>query len=242
MLLVTPLTLLPWWLGVTLWTVIQALAIVGALAILGVRDLRCYALASSPFPSLRVSRGGTRRSLLVPLVALAWRWREGWARGRNSRIGLAIAAKLFVASCSYGSSEPGGTEPRCIAPRQRRRHRVPWALMGSTASSTTPTCSGLPSECLRGPQFLGDDDPGRSRRRTWIRRVALLSPSDCHRVSGFLRRSTRRRFGLDIPRRARCDPRFADRLGVLLRAPHSAARDRASALLGTLDGAAAVLT
>ena len=38
MLLVTPLTLLPWWLGVTLWTAIQVGAIVGALAILGVRD------------------------------------------------------------------------------------------------------------------------------------------------------------------------------------------------------------
>jgi hypothetical protein len=95
MLLVTPLTVLPWWLGMTFWTAIQVGAIAGALAVLGVRDLRCYALALISIPVMGGLTWGNAGLLLVPLVALVWRWRDHWLRA-GAVAGLAIAAKLFV--------------------------------------------------------------------------------------------------------------------------------------------------
>ena len=38
---------------------------------------------------------GNATLLLVPLVALAWRWRDSWLRA-GVVVGLAIASKLFV--------------------------------------------------------------------------------------------------------------------------------------------------
>lgn len=95
MLLVVPLTFLPWWLGMTLWTALQIAAIGAALAVLGVRDLRCYALAVISIPVMGGLTWGNAGLLLVPLVALAWRWRDRWLRA-GALAGLAIAAKLFV--------------------------------------------------------------------------------------------------------------------------------------------------
>ncbi len=95
MLLVAPLTALPWWLGMTLWTAIQAAAIAGALVVLGVRDPRCYALALLSIPVIGGLTWGNAGLLLVPLVALAWRWRDRWLRA-GAVAGLAVASKLFV--------------------------------------------------------------------------------------------------------------------------------------------------
>ncbi len=80
MLLVTPLTFLPWAVGATLWTGALCAGVAGALYVLGVRDPRCYALA---FLTNLVVTGlvfGNATLLLVPLVALAWRWRDHWVR------------------------------------------------------------------------------------------------------------------------------------------------------------------
>jgi alpha-1,2-mannosyltransferase len=95
MLLVAPLTFLPWWLGMTVWTTVQVSAIGGTLALLRVRDPRCYALALISIPVMGGLAWGNATLLLVPLVALAWRWRNGWLRA-GIVVGLAIASKLFV--------------------------------------------------------------------------------------------------------------------------------------------------
>jgi Glycosyltransferase family 87 len=95
MLLVVPLTFLPWWLGLTIWTLLQATAVLGALAVLRIRDVRCYALALLSIPVLQGLIWGNATLLLVPLVALAWRWRDHWARA-GIVVGLAIASKLFA--------------------------------------------------------------------------------------------------------------------------------------------------
>ena len=95
MLLATPLTLLPWAVGATVWTLLLCAGVAGSLHVLGVRDPRCYALA---FLTNLVVTGlifGNATLLLVPLVALAWRWREHWARA-GACVGLVIAAKLFL--------------------------------------------------------------------------------------------------------------------------------------------------
>ena len=123
MLLVTPLTFLPWWLGLTVWTVIQAAAIVGALAILRVRDLRCYATRAALDPVLGGLTWGNATLLLVPLVALAWRWRDHWGRA-GVVVGLAIASKLFVvAPPRLAGRHPPLSGGRPLPRRRPCRHR-----------------------------------------------------------------------------------------------------------------------
>jgi len=95
MVLVAPLTLLPWWVGVTLWTALLGAALALALYLLDVRDPRCYLLALICAPVINGLIWGNATLLLVPLVALAWRWRDRWLRA-GVLIGLAIAAKLFL--------------------------------------------------------------------------------------------------------------------------------------------------
>ena len=95
MLLVVPLTFLPWTVGAALWTATLATSIVLALVILRVRDIRCFALALLSIPVLQGLILGNAALLLVPLVALAWRWRDHAARA-GVVIGLAFAAKLFL--------------------------------------------------------------------------------------------------------------------------------------------------
>ena len=95
MLLVTPLTLLPWWLGLTLWTGVLVAGMALALYALEVRDLRCYALAFVSAPVVGDVIIGNATLLLVPLVALAWRWR-GQAVRCGVVLGLAIASKLLI--------------------------------------------------------------------------------------------------------------------------------------------------
>lgn len=95
MLLVAPLTVLPWWIGISLWTALLCAAVAGTLYILNVRDARCYLLALvAPFTVSGVTFGNATL-LLVPLVALAWRWRDHRFR-TGALVGLAIASKLFL--------------------------------------------------------------------------------------------------------------------------------------------------
>lgn len=95
MFVVMPLTVLPWSAGVVVWTILLGGAIAAALYVLGVRDVRCYALALVAQFSVFGLIFGNATLLLVPLVALAWRWRERWVRV-GVVVGLAIAAKLFL--------------------------------------------------------------------------------------------------------------------------------------------------
>lgn len=94
-LFVAPLTVLPWSIGAALWGVLLIGGVAGALYALDVRDPRCYLFALlSPLVGHGVVLGNATL-LLVPLVALAWRWRAHWARV-GILVGLAIAAKLFL--------------------------------------------------------------------------------------------------------------------------------------------------
>lgn len=95
MILAVPLSLLPWKLGLAVWLLLGAASIVGALCILGVRDLRCYVVALICAPTAVGIAWGNATLLLVPLVALAWHWRDRTYRG-GAVLGVAIAAKLFL--------------------------------------------------------------------------------------------------------------------------------------------------
>ena len=93
--LVAPLTALPWWLGLMLWTTLLFAGMALALYALEVRDLRCYALAFVSAAVLGDLIIGNATLLLVPLVALAWRWRDRAVRC-GLVLGLAIASKLLI--------------------------------------------------------------------------------------------------------------------------------------------------
>ena len=95
MFLVIPLSLLSWSLALTIWTLVGLASVLGALYLLGVRDLRCYGVALLCGPTVAGLAWGNATLLLLPLVALAWRWRHHTYRA-GIVLGFAIAAKLFL--------------------------------------------------------------------------------------------------------------------------------------------------
>jgi hypothetical protein len=89
-----PFSLLPFGAAVTLWSVVSVAAFSGALAVLGVRDIRIYAVSLSAFPVFDSLTSGQADGLLVLAAALAWRYRDS-SRGAVSVAAL-IAAKLVA--------------------------------------------------------------------------------------------------------------------------------------------------
>jgi hypothetical protein len=145
-MLVAPLTLLPWWLGLTVWIAVLCGSMALALWALDVRDLRCYALAFVSAPVVGDLVTGNATLLLVPLVALAWRWRDHALRC-GAVLGLAIASKLLI-------------WPLLLWLLGSRRYRafgaallvmgvgilIPWAAIGFDGLSAYPDLLRLASE------------------------------------------------------------------------------------------------
>ena len=93
--LMTPLTLFPVPVAVSVWAVVSVLFVVAALWILGVRDWRCYPVALLwPFHR-EVIEFGTIDSLLVFVVALCWRYRDAPVRA-SVATGFVVSLKLFL--------------------------------------------------------------------------------------------------------------------------------------------------
>ena len=73
------------------WALALALAVLGALRLVGVRDWRCHALALLSPPVVEgLFLGNIALLLLLPLAA-AWRW-----RANAGRVGIALAAAVAV--------------------------------------------------------------------------------------------------------------------------------------------------
>jgi hypothetical protein len=90
-----PLAVLPATLAAWVWFVLLGGCVFLGMWILGVRDWRCHVLALT---SLVVVHGlffGNLTLVLVPLLAIAWRYRER-AHAVGLAVGVAVAAKLFV--------------------------------------------------------------------------------------------------------------------------------------------------
>jgi hypothetical protein len=93
--LVTPYTVLPDHVAMVVAALVCVCSVLAALAIVGVRDVRCYLAALASAPTWNLLETANVTALLVLALALAW-------RGRNSHwhgaivIGLAVAAKLFL--------------------------------------------------------------------------------------------------------------------------------------------------
>jgi hypothetical protein len=88
-----PLAALPLTPAIVLFEVVQMLALVAALYLCGVRDLRGYALAVASFPVFLMLVVGQPEGLLALGVALVWRYRDRWQGG--VALGVLVAAKLF---------------------------------------------------------------------------------------------------------------------------------------------------
>ena len=135
MLLVTPLTFLPWALGARSG---PALSARGGLGALRPRRARPQVLRARVSSRPRVRRlFGNATLLLVPLVALAWRWRDHWLRTVASR-GLVISSKLFLWPLLFWLL--GTRRYRALQrPRDRsRRDGAPWVVIGFAGIASYP--------------------------------------------------------------------------------------------------------
>lgn len=95
-LAVAPLALLPVAVSAALFLVLSIAAIFGSLALVGVRDVRCYAVV---FLSLATVQGlalGTASPFLMLALAVVWRYRDR-VRWLAATATAAIALKLFLA-------------------------------------------------------------------------------------------------------------------------------------------------
>jgi hypothetical protein len=95
LVLTVPFALLPFQAAYAAWTILLVAGIVGTLWILDVRDWRCYTLALSSCPLAFGLALGNIVLLLLPLAALAWRYRND-ARWSGLAVGLGIALKLVL--------------------------------------------------------------------------------------------------------------------------------------------------
>ena len=93
--LFVPLTFLPEDLAAFFAFLASFAAVMGALAIVGVRDIRCYAAVVIWAPAWNVFELANFTAALTLLAALAWRYRDRtWASA--SAVGVAIAVKLLL--------------------------------------------------------------------------------------------------------------------------------------------------
>ena len=95
MLAALPLGLLPWQAAAAVWAVLLVAGVVAALRLLGVHDWRCYAIALVSTPVLMGVGLGNLSIALVPLAALAWRYRDRWLVA-GCAVGTLAAAKIFL--------------------------------------------------------------------------------------------------------------------------------------------------
>lgn len=93
--LVAPLTALPVDAAVVLAVLGSMAALMGALALVGVRDLRCYAAVVIWAPGWNALEMANVSALLALLLALVWRFRDRmWAMG--VALGTMVSLKLFL--------------------------------------------------------------------------------------------------------------------------------------------------
>lgn len=93
--LIAPLTLVPLWLAVLVWSVLCVVAVGAALWLAGVRDARVYFVTYMWAPMYPALQNMNASLLVTVLVALAWRYRDRAATA-GLAVGAAIALKLFV--------------------------------------------------------------------------------------------------------------------------------------------------
>ena len=120
-------------------------ALVGTLALVGVRDIRCYAALFIWSPTWTALAVLNISSFLALAVALAWRYRAAWLP-LAAAIGLAAASKVFLGLSSSGRSHHGGIgRPQQPWSSEWRRRLLPGRRSASRECvSTRRSRGGLP--------------------------------------------------------------------------------------------------
>jgi hypothetical protein len=93
--LAAPFTALPTHAADILVTILAVLAVPAILAVVGVRDWRCFGAALLWMPTISAIHLGTVVVVLALGIALAWRWRDHAVRA-GLVLGLVVAVKLFL--------------------------------------------------------------------------------------------------------------------------------------------------
>jgi Glycosyltransferase family 87 len=123
--LATPFLLVPLATAEYAAVALSLVAVLAALGICGVRDVRCYALAALAAPTMLVSQLGNASALVCVLFALAWRYRSGVAAGAS------IAVKLIGWSLLFWLAAIGRTRQAFLGVGAALvLALVPWALIG----------------------------------------------------------------------------------------------------------------
>lgn len=94
-IVVTPLTTVSVEAASTVWCLLLVVALVVALALVGVRDWRCYGLAFTWPPALDAVETGNVTILLALTAAVAWRWRDR-PDSSGTALGVGLALKLVL--------------------------------------------------------------------------------------------------------------------------------------------------
>ena len=150
-ILLMPLGALPFPIAAAIVTVILIAAVAATLAVLGVRDWRCYGAAYLSIAVLHDIRLGALTPLLALGLALAWRWR---AQARAAiPLALIVVAKLFLWPLG-GLARRHRALPRRLARRGARRRRERARLGDHRLRRDSPTIPTL----LR---VLADAEQGR---------------------------------------------------------------------------------
>jgi hypothetical protein len=94
-LALVPLGVLPFGLAAGMYTALLLACVVATLAVLEIRDWRCYGLVFATVPVLSAVRLGAITPVMMLLAALAWRHRDEWAKA-GAAVGCAVLLKLFL--------------------------------------------------------------------------------------------------------------------------------------------------
>ena len=203
---------------------------VGAVALVGVRDVRCYAAVLLWAPTWNSLDTLNVSSALALGVALVWRFRATlWPLAAT--LGAMVSVKLFLWPMLVWvglTRRPAGCDPRA---RARARHHA--GVVGGDRVRRAGGLPGAPLPRRRTGELLDRSDRRRARDR--IGRARALghrgrSAPRCGDLEG--RRETR---GSRVHARSRGGARAQPgRLAALPHAAHRAARAGAPALLGAL--------
>ena len=139
-LLLLPFGLLPFGVAAALITVVLLAAVAATLAVLGVRDWRCYGAAYLSIPVLHDVRLGALTPLLALGLALVWRWRSEARASVPAGADRRGQALPLAAHALARRDRPGARR----AARSRARRRRLRARLGRDrlrrASGTTRSC------------------------------------------------------------------------------------------------------
>ncbi len=137
-LLVAPLTLLPVDVAVVLAVVGSLAALVVALALVGVRDLRCYAVVVIWAPGWNALQMAQVSASLALLLALVWRYRDRLLP-MALPLGAMVSLKLFLWPVAIWTIATRGIRPTLVAAGAAIALTVlSWAVLGFAGINTYP--------------------------------------------------------------------------------------------------------